>query len=137
MQSIEKYFGLHTVSDTGNPQDEDILADPCSAFDVPTGRQFHTVTTHTYQDTPPGTPGEAPVPAGSVQGSWHWPAACAPRGGVFGRSVSQEIPARSGTCGGRCEGGTEATTAADAATRCSQIDLQLDVATTTNFYIWK
>ena len=124
---------MHTVSDRENPQDENNLADPWSAFNVPAGRQFHTVATHTYQDTPPGTPGEARVPAGAVQGSRHRPAACAPRGGVLGRSVSQEIPARSGTCGGRCEGGTEATTAADAATRCSQIDLQLDVTTTTTF----
>ena len=118
---------MHTVSDTENPQDENNLADPWSVFDLPTGRQFHTVTTHTYQDTPPGTPSEARVQAGAVQDSWHRAAAFAPRGGVFGRSVSQEIPAWSGTCGGRCEGGTEETITADAATRCSQIDLQLDV----------
>ena len=50
-----------------------------------------------------------------------------------GCSVSQEIPARSGASGGRCKSGTEATIAADAATRRSQIDLQLDVTTNNNF----
>ena len=56
---------------------------------------------------------------------------------MFGRSVSEEIPARSRASGGRCEDGTEATTAADAATRRSQIDLQLDVTTNKNKNIWK
>ena len=74
------------------------------------------------------------MPAGAVQDSRHRPASSAPRGGVLGRSVSQEIPARAGTCGGRFESRTEATTAADAATRCSQIDLQLDVTTTTTTF---
>ena len=38
MQSIEKYLGLRTVIDKENPQDENILADPWSAFNLPAGR---------------------------------------------------------------------------------------------------